>query len=162
MKKISFKNIQNTILIVALFIIVTPILIVFSPIILIIWINTYFTTKKFNTEYTDYLKSIEGAKFFCYNNRKNSQGFIEKNIIPILSDDIKLIFLNGRKVKSNFNQKFVSKTLNEINDRKGFPYLLKVENAKIISKSINRDFYNVKNQNCDIEKLKEILKKFYY
>ncbi len=149
-------------LIVAVFIIGIPLLIVFSPIILIIWVYSYFSNKKFNQEYTDYLKSIEGTIFFCYNNRKNSQGFIEKNIIPILSDEIKLIFLNGRKVESNYEQKFISKTLNEIHDRKGFPYLLKVDNGKIISKSINRDFYNVKNQNNDLEKLKEILNKFYY
>jgi hypothetical protein len=149
-------------LIVSVFIIGIPLVLIFSPIILIVWIYFYFSNKKFNQEYSDYLKSIEGTNFFCYNNRKNSQGFIEKNIIPILSDEIKLIFLNGRKVESNYEQKFISKTLNEIEDRKGFPYLLKIDNGKIISKSINREFYNVKNQNNDLEKLKEIFNEFYY
>lgn len=132
-----------------------------SPFIIIIGIYTSINDKVFEKTYQEYLNSINGTFFFCYNNRKNSQKFIEQNLLPILPKDVKLIFLNGKKVESNFEQKFMSKALYSLKDRKGFPYLLKVSNGTIIDKSINKEFYNIKNENRELEYLIKIINEFY-
>ena len=138
-----------------------PIIIMLLPFIIIIGIFSSVNDKIFDKAYKEYLKSINGTQFFCYNNRKNSQKFIEQNLLPILSKEVKLIFLNGKSVESNFEQKYMSKALHSIKDRKGFPYLLKVSNGNIIDKSINKEFYNIKNQNRELESLTKIINEFY-
>ena len=100
----------------------------------------------FNRKYKKYLQSIEGTIFLCYNNKTKSKDFIEKNILPTLNPDIKVIFLDGKTPKSDYDQSFISKALYSIKDRKGFPYLLKISNGKLMDKSINNDFYNTINQ----------------
>ena len=154
----KFKNIIGISLVIVF---VIPLIIIFSPFIIIIGIYNSLNDKVFEKAYKEYLNSINGTFFFCYNNRKNSQKFIEEKLLPVLSKDVKLIFLNGKKVESNFEQKYMSKALYSIKDRKGFPYLLKVSNGTIIDKSINKEFYNIKNQNRELENLINILNEFY-
>lgn len=124
----------------------TPILI---PIVVYSSISYYF----FKKEYKAYLQRINGTKFFCYNNRSNSKLFIENSILPMLSKDIKLIYLDGRTPKSKYDQKFISHALHCIKDRKGFPYLLKVSGGQLSDMSINNAFYNTMNQGKDISQL---------
>lgn len=138
-----------------------PFVIILLPFVTVFSVFNFFINKVFKIKYKKYLKTIDGTYFFCYNNRKNSQKFIEENIIPILSKDIKIVFLDGKIVNSNYEQKYISKTITEIKDRKGFPYLLKVSNGEIIDKSINNEFYNIKNQNTDLKNLKAIMNEFY-
>jgi hypothetical protein len=142
---------------VGLYILFAPLLILFLPFI----IYGYFDNLAFNKKYNDYLQKINGTNFFCYNNRKNSKDFIEKNILPTLTPDIKIIYLDGKTPKSEYNQSFISKALYSIKDRKGFPYLLKISNGQLIDKSINNDFYNNMNQNKDIGQLSEKIISFY-
>lgn len=76
-------------------------LLFFLPFIMISKINYYFRKKKTDKLYTDYLLKIDGHKFFCYNNKKHAQEFIENQIIPTLPKDVKLIFLDGRLQNQN-------------------------------------------------------------
>ena len=136
----------------------------FAPLIIlalpfIIW--SYFDNLTFNRKYNDYLRTIDGTNFFCYNNRTNSKNFIEKNILPILTPDIRVIYLDGKMPKSDYDQRFISKALYSIEDRKGFPYLLKIKDGKFIDKSINNEFYNTMNQNKDIGQLSKKIISFY-
>ena len=142
---------------IGLYILFTPLLILFLPFI----IYGYFDNLAFNRKYNDYLQTISGTNFFCYNNKTNSKDFIEKNILPTLTPDIKIIYLDGKTPKSDYNQSFISKALYSIKDRKGFPYLLKISNGQLIDKSINNDFYNTMNQNKDIGQLSKKIISFY-
>jgi len=64
----------------------------------------YFNRKKFEKKYADFLNHNNGRNFFCYNNRKNSKNYIEENIIPNLSDNIEIVYLNGKKIESDCNK----------------------------------------------------------
>ncbi len=142
---------------VGLYILFAPLIILALP--FIIW--SYFDNIAFNKKYKTYLHTINGTNFFCYNNRTNSKDFIEKNILPTLSPDIKVIYLDGKTPKSDYDQSFISKVLYSIKDRKGFPYLLKITDGQLIDKSINNDFYNTINQNKDIGQLSKKILSFY-
>jgi len=142
---------------VGLYILFAPLIIIALP--FIIW--SYFDNLAFNRKYKDYLQTISGTNFFCYNNRTNSKDFIEKNILPTLTPDIKVIYLDGKTPKSDYDQGFISKALYSIKDRKGFPYLLKISDGQLIDKSINNDFYNTMNQNKDIGQLSKKIISFY-
>ena len=136
-------------------------LILFSPILICLGIYSYYDNLSFEKEYCEYLQTINGTKFFCYNNRKTSQEFIESKIVPTLAPEIKVIFLDGKTPKSDYEQKFISKALNSIKDRKGFPYLLKIENGQLYDKSINNDFYNTMQQNREVRMLIENINTFF-
>jgi hypothetical protein len=142
---------------VGLYLLFAPLLILFSPVI----IFCYFDNLVFNRKYRTYLQTISGTNFFCYNKRTNSKDFIEKNILPTLTPDIKVIYLDGKTPKSDYDQSFISKALYSIKDKKGFPYLLKISDGHLIDKSINNDFYNTMNQNKYIGQLSKKIISFY-
>jgi hypothetical protein len=142
---------------VGLYILFAPLLLLLSTFI----IYAYFDNHAFNKKYKTYLQTINGTNFFCYNNRTNSKDFIEKNILPTLTPDIKVIYLDGKTPKSDYDQSFISKALYSIKDRKGFPYLLKISDGQLIDKSINNDFYNTMTQNKDIGQLSKKIISFY-
>ena len=150
----NFIQVLISINIVGLFLIL-------SPLIIILFIFNYFASLKSDKKYADFLLTINGMKFFCYNNKKNSKDFIEKNILPALTSDIKVIFLDGKVPISDYDPKFISRILYKIKDRKGFPYLIKVSNGQLIDKSINNDYYNTMNQNKDVEQLSKKIMSFY-
>lgn len=142
---------------VGLFLLFAPLFILGLP--FIIW--SYFDNLAFNKKYKTYLQTINGTNFFCYTSRTSSKDFIEKNIIPTLMPDIKVIYLDGKTPNSDYDQGFMSKALYDVKDKKGFPYLLKITNGQLIDKSIKSDFYITMNQNRDIEQLKAKIISFY-
>ncbi len=148
---------KEKIKIVFISIIFFPFLLLFSPFI----VFNYYRRNKFKKKYREYLQNLNGVKFFCYNNRKNSKEFIEKNVLPILHSDIKVVYLDGRIPKSDYDPKFISETLYNIKNKKGFPYLLKISNGEILDTSINNDFYNTINGNKDIDFLKKKINTFF-
>lgn len=138
------------------------IIILLSPLIIPFIITFYFRDKKINKKYTEYLVSINEVNFFCYNNKKNSQEFIEKNILPFLSSEISVIFLDGKTPKSDYEEKYISKLLYTIKEKTGFPYLLKVSKGELLLEtSINADFYNTLNQSKDLSPLINKINSFF-
>ncbi len=123
-----------------MFIVAIPLMIVFIPI-------GHFNRKKFEKKYSKFLTENHGKNFFCYNNRKNSRKYIEDNIIPNLTDEIEIVYLNGKKVESDYNAEFMSEALNKLKNYSRFPHLMKIRNGKLIDKSINNPFYNILNLN---------------
>lgn len=115
------------------------------PIIIISMPFLYFQRKQFEKKYSEFLTENNGKNFFCYNNRKNSKKYIEDEIIPNLKDRIEIVYLNGRKVESEYNAEFISEALYKLKSYSGFPHLMKIRNGKLIDKSINNPFYNVLN-----------------
>ena len=107
----------------------------------------YFKRKKFEKKYAEFLTENDGKNFFCYNNRKNSKIYIEEKIIPNLSNGIEIVYLNGKKLETNYDKEFISESLYKLKNYKRFPHLMKIRNGKLIDKSVNNPFYNVLNLN---------------
>ncbi|KQX15096.1 hypothetical protein [Flavobacterium sp. Root420] len=139
--------------IIFLIIVGIPLSILFFPIILVFSIFEFFQKKRFKNRYRNYLVSIEGKKFFCYNNRKNNHHYIEKNIIPNLRDDIESVFVEGKRIINDDNREYISHMLLNVSDRKGFPYLIKINNGEALDKSMNTEFHDFKSQNKNPEDL---------
>ncbi len=135
------------------------------PILIVQLIIGLFNNKTFNKGYLMYLQSIEGTMFFCYNNRKTSIHFIEQEIIPKLSPEIKIIFVNGRKLQTEYNTGYLSHALYQIKRTVGFPYLLKVVDGKMADYSINKELFDIinkrKNKNIYIDQLMDRINAFY-
>ncbi|NQX37593.1 hypothetical protein SAMN05421820_103416 [Pedobacter steynii] len=115
----------------------------------------------FRQEYQEFLLSIEGKSFFCYNNNTRSQLFIEAIVLPVLSPEVNVIFLNGKTPESDFSRRFISQMLYGINDRTGFPYLLKVVNGEVLDQSANNELFNTFNQNKAPDQLLHKINAFY-
>jgi hypothetical protein len=147
------EKLEEIPVIIFLLIIGIPLFILFIPVILAFLIFDFFQKKRFKKRYQNYLLSIEGKKFFCYNTRKNNHHYIEKNIILNLSDDIEYVFLEGKNLKSEYIKEYISHMLANVSDRKGFPFLIKISNGKAIDKSMNNEFYNFKKENKKPEDL---------
>lgn len=157
MKKIK-ENIEVIFIIligVVAFLLVLPFTILMFPF-------AYSKRKKFEKKYAEFLIQNNNLNFFCYNNRKNMKAFIETEIIPNLSDEIEIVFLNGKNIENeNYPTAFLSNAIYHLNNYSKFPHLMKIRNGKLIDKSINTLFYSIKNQNKPKQKLFDELNDFF-
>jgi len=157
-----WKILKDIVTIITLLLIGAIFLLIFSPFIILSNIDAHFNRKRNEKLYLDYLLEIDGHKLFCYNNRRDNFEFIEKQIIPSLPGDVKLIFLDGRSPQSDYySEKHASNVLYHIQNKVGFPYLLRVDKGILLEKSINNELYNHLNQGHDIKKLYDAINKFY-
>ena len=131
------------------------------PIIIISTPFLYFQRKRFEKKYSEFLTKNSGKNFFCYNNRKNSKKYIEDEIIPNLTEGIEIVYLNGKKVESEYNTEFISEALYKLKNYSRFPHLMKIRNGKLIDKSINNPFYNVLNLNKPKNELLTKINRFF-
>lgn len=107
--------------------------------------------KNFIKYYSEYLNRLDDKNFFCYNNREGIQEFIETYIIPELSKEVEVIFLNGKVVESNYPVKFISHTLYNLKNYTKFPHLIKIRNGQVFDISLNNTFYNIISQKRSLE-----------
>jgi len=156
-----WKKLSNTILFTLFAFFGLIILLLFSPLILISTFINKIESKTLEEEYRQYLLEIDGHKLFCYNNRKHTKEFIEKQIMPILPKDVKLIFLDGRFPVSEYPHQFTSMLLYNIRNQVGFPYLLRIQEGNVLEKSINNELYNSLNQGHDTKPLYDAINNFY-
>jgi len=148
--------------IIALIIIIgVPLIIVFLPIFILVYPFLFIERKLFEKKYSSFLHENNGLYFFCYNNRKNSKAYIENEIIPNLTDSIEIVYLNGKKLESEYNNEFIGEALRKLKNYKRFPHLMKIRNGKLIDKSINNPFYNVLNQNKSKKELLNQINTFF-
>lgn len=83
--KMKLKKLSQTVLLILIGIILLPVALILIPII-------WFKDQKFDKEFNDYLKSIDGKIFFCFNNRRKGFDYIKTEIIPKIhqiSDQLK-------------------------------------------------------------------------
>jgi hypothetical protein len=131
------------------------------PCIPFILIYAHFSDKAFEKAYKRYLERMNGACFFCYNSRKSSVEFARDIIAPALEPNIKVVFVYGRDVQSDDDSKYISKMLYSIQERKGFPYLLKINDRQVLDMSVNNQFYSVLIGRKPITPLLERINAFY-
>lgn len=126
-----------------------------------ILIYSHFSNKHFEREYKLYLERMNGACFFCYNSRKSSVEFARDVIAPALEPTIQVVFVDGKDVRFGDDSQFISKMLYSIQERKGFPYLLKIKDGQIIDTSVNNQFYSIMIGRKPITPLLERINAFY-
>ncbi|MGY3088882.1 hypothetical protein ACVWYF_001922 [Hymenobacter sp. UYAg731] len=107
------------------------------------FVYSYFSDKQFEKNYKSFLERMNGARFFCYNSRKSSVEFAREVIVPELESSVQVVFVDGKKVDFGTDSQYVSKMLYSVKERKGFPYLLKIEDAQVIDTSVNNQFYSI-------------------
>lgn len=139
---------------VILVILVIPLFVISAPF-------RYLERKRFEEKYAKFLIEMNGKNFFCYNNRKNSKEFIEQNIIPNLTDGIEIVYLNGKKIESEYPAEFISQALYKLTNYSRFPHVMKIRNGKLIDKSVNNPFYNVLNLNKPKTELLNQINRFF-
>lgn len=127
-------------LILAVFLLCAVIAIPFIPFIVL---HAHLSEKQFLKRYHAFLAQMNGACFFCYNNRKSSVEFARDVIVPELPASVHIVFVDGSKVMAGANSEYLSRMLYGITERKGFPYLLKIEAGQVVDLSVNNQFYSV-------------------
>ena len=113
------------------------------PAIPFILVYAYFSDKQSEKEYNRFLERMNGACFFCYNSRKSSVEFARDVIVPELAASVRVVYVDGSKVVAGTESGYISKMLYRITERKGFPYLLKINNKQILELSVNNQFYSI-------------------
>ncbi|MNE30044.1 hypothetical protein D3C80_1235430 [compost metagenome] len=160
--KINIPKLKSVVSVLLLILILVPIgvlIIAILPLFLLLISKPNQVVR--DQAYRTYLRSIEGTKFFCYNNRRNSEDYIERYVIPNLPPDVKLIYLDGKIPLSDYEKEFISTALYRIKDRGGFPYLLRVVDGEMLDCSVNNEFYNMLNQHKNPDKLLRQINEFY-
>jgi hypothetical protein len=131
------------------------------PCIPFILIYAYFSNRAFEKKYKLYLERMNEACFFCYNSRKSSVEFARDIIAPALEPNIRVVFVDGKDVKSGNDSKYILKMLYSIQERKGFPYLLKIKDGQVSDMSVNNQFYSIMIGRKSITPLLERINAFY-
>lgn len=134
---------------IIIFIVLIPILLIFLPFMT-------FKNRKSDKEYQEFLNNNNGKKFFCYTSRKYVCDFVEDRILPLMDEDINVIFLNGKIPKSNFPERFISRMLYRI-DNVGFPNIMKIADGKVIDISIKKEFYKELNKDADASSITNLI-----
>lgn len=154
MENNKVKNTINIIVFFFLTLIGSLFFIIILPFIVISYPYTYYKSKKFEKQYSDFLMQNNESNFFCYNNSKKSKEFIETEIIPCLDKQIEVVYLNGKQVETeNYSKEFISNALYSLRNYSRYPHLMKIREGKLVDKSINSLFFSVKNQNKSKDKL---------
>jgi hypothetical protein len=145
--------------ILLLIVILVPLLILLLPFIFLLWIKDFFSQKLFDRKYRGFLKTLNGKTFFCINDRRDNIEYTKENISSKLPSGFEIIYLKNKIAFSRYETRYISHLLHSVKDRRGFPYLIKIENGMAIDESVNKQYYNIKHQKGDINKLiKQIVK----
>ncbi|MFD2717630.1 hypothetical protein ACFST9_02815 [Hymenobacter monticola] len=131
------------------------------PIIPFFMLHAHFSDKQFEKDYSQFLERMAGACFFCYNSRKSSVEFARDVIVPELATSVHIVFVNGKEVEFGADSKYISRMLYDIKERKGFPYLLKIEDGQVANMSVNNQFYSIMIGRKPIEPLLDRMNTFF-
>jgi hypothetical protein len=133
----SMKQFRRRISEKVLLLIIAPVallgIVLLIPVVPFLLLYAYISDKQFE----------KGACFFCYNSRKSSVEFARNVIVPELPTPVHVVFVNGRDVDFGADSKYISKMLYSIEERKGFPFLLKIEGGEVRYLSLNNQFYSI-------------------
>jgi hypothetical protein len=139
-----------------------PILAIYGIYLITIYHISYYKRKESTKKYNEFLATIEGTNFFCYNNRKKGFDYIQEEILPQLSPDIKILFVNSRRIEiDEYDFKHLSTALYSFKNYNNFPHLLKIRNGKTVDKSISSEFFNCLNNGARKEVLIEKINAFF-
>jgi hypothetical protein len=128
------------------------------PLMLILTIHDGIHSAKFKKQYDVFLQQNDGAEFFCYTNRQNSEHFVQTHVLPSLDPTINVIHLVDRNPITHYEQAFISHMLLNIR-QVGFPNIMKVSNNAVLDISLHNELYSTTNQNKDPDTFVECLRR---
>lgn len=105
--------------------------------------------------------NLNGENIFCYNNSKRSQTYIEQEILPLLSENIKIIYLNGKVPESSYSELDTRLLLLQLRNYDRFPHLIKIREGTALDISINNEMFNCINQNKSPDSVIKITNSFF-
>ena len=132
-------------------------LLVFLGVVTII----HFSEKKFKKEYEEFLRRVNGSRFFFYNSRRSSVKFAKDTVVPQLQPTTNVVFVDGEDIDCGPDSKFVSHMLYGVKERKGFPYLIKIVNEEPVDYSVNNLFYSTMTGKKSLMPLLQRINAFY-
>lgn len=135
-----------------------PLMLVFMP---VYWL---FCPQAFarGIRYKRFLRQMEGECFFIYRHQKDEKEFVETHVLTGLGENVHVVVVNGRQTQSNFNRMLMSDLISDIRDRRGFPYLIKIQNGKITDQSLKEELMQCLSKSSDSQVLLLLAKEFYY
>ena len=145
-----------------IFILVILVAIVLSP----IWIPfyVYVRVRKLIVEFrfSRFVRANDGAKYFCYTLRRNSEEFVRSNILPRLPAETNIIYITDNHQNLGDSLKFVEQVVRRMGAmKKGFPCVAKFSDGKLLTESINHEVYQAIVRKKDADKLVEKIEPFY-
>ena len=139
-------------------------LIVLSPVLVPLLVYGYAKNEFEQARLRRFLARNDGAKFFCYTSKATGLKFARENILPNLEQDIQIIYMS-EKGRINLGDESLLNTLIGMEageaKRGGYPCVAKVVKGRLVSKSLNTEFYRTIARHSDPEKLIEDIRKFY-
>lgn len=139
-------------------------LIVISPILIPLLVFAYLKSKLEDARLRRFLKSNEGAKYFCYTSKSTGLEFARKNILPHLDVDVQIIYMS-EKGRMNLGDDLFIHTLIGMKaggaKRGGYPCVAKVVDGQLISESLNTEFYRAIVRNASAHPLLLRINDFY-
>ncbi|AOP35382.1 hypothetical protein A0128_16965 [Leptospira tipperaryensis] len=116
--------------------------------------------KKREAEYSEFLKEFEGKKFFRYTSRRNSKEKIESEILPFLSPEILVVYMNGREPESTVDKnRMIARMLYKLNVI-GFPAIIKIEHSRALEHSLKQEIYSLINKNRNLVEMVSVIEKY--
>ncbi|NRA68969.1 MAG: hypothetical protein HRU19_31150 [Pseudobacteriovorax sp.] len=138
---------------IGLVILLAPVLLI---IFIVIWPFLYLNEKKFGKEFSADLVKNDGLEFFTYTSKKSSKSSIERDIIPYLPKELKVVLLEGKKPITDLDDLFVSQVLYRLKNI-GFPNLVKIQDGQIHDISVKKEFYNALNQSQPMDEVVQLI-----
>ena len=141
------KTLKNILIGIPFGILALSLVILAIPFCIIILPISWIREKIYKKKYKEYLLTIEGKNFFCYNNRKKERKYIEEQIIPNLPEEVEIIFLNGKTIESDkYDSGHLSRAFYNFKNYTRFPQLLKIRNGEPVDISLNKEMFDCLNQ----------------
>lgn len=129
------------------------ILIIFSPVLLFVLIFVIPFEKweklRYDRQRKQFLKIYNGKILFLYSSKKLWYEYINEFVIPILSDQIIIIYNNAGKIKSNVPIRIFNYYYHQI-DKIKYPLFMKIDNENATAVSIYEDLLALKNNEINI------------
>lgn len=104
-----------------------------------------FSEVSFNLEFRKFLKTHQGAKFFCYTSKRKSKTFIEEYVVPALDPGVHIIYLEGRSSVSNLDKRLVSQIIRHMG-RSNLPGFAKFADGRMVIVSLHNELYQTLNR----------------
>ena len=118
-------------------------IVIVIPFIPFILAHSHFSNKQFQKGYNLFLERMNGGCFFFYNSRRSSIAFAREVVVPALDPSVHIVFVEGSRIDVGADSQYISNMLAAVKERKGFPYLLKIEHEEVLELSVNNQFYSI-------------------
>ncbi len=150
-KQLKMSKLKEILILIPIVLLTLMISIIVLPFALILAVPGWLENRRFDREYRQYLRTIDGKNFFCYNNRKKGFDYIQTQILPGLPREVEPLFLNGKSIESNYESRFMSKAFYSFQHYSRFPQLLKIRSGKAVDCSLNTELFSCLNHGKDKE-----------